>query len=241
MKKNIMVGILSTVMVMSMSITAFAGQWQSDANGWWYQNDDGSYPASTWQWIDGNNDGTAESYYFNPQGYCLMNTTTPDGYTVNPAGAWIVDGVVQTKVIEAGNTMPDTSNINSVSLWDMQPVASYLFSKESQQRTAQNALWSNVLKLSMSNARVEFYAGGQYKTLTMTLAPGERFSDDSEKVLEIYGDDDTLLDSFEVNYKTSPTEISVDISGQNYIKLVSAKQKGGTTSDCLLMKNAQFN
>ena len=47
MKKNIMVGILSTVMVMSMSITAFAGQWRSDANGWWYQNDDGSYPAST--------------------------------------------------------------------------------------------------------------------------------------------------------------------------------------------------
>ena len=232
MKKNIMVGILSTVMVMSMSITAFAGQWRSDANGWWYQNDDGSYPASTWQWIDGNNDGTAESYYFNPQGYCLMNTTTPDGYTVNPAGAWIVDGVVQTKVIEAGNTMPDTSNINSVNLWDMQPVASYLFSKESQQRTAQNALWSNVLKLSMSNARVEFYAGGQYKTLTMTLAPGERFSDDSEKVLEIYGDDDTLLDSFEVNYKTSPTEISVDISGQNYIKLVSAKQKGLSSFLC---------
>lgn len=240
MKKKMMVGILSTVMVMSMSITAFAGQWQSDANGWWYQNDDGSYPTNTWQWIDGNNDGTAESYYFNPQGYCLMNATTPDGYTVNPAGAWVVDGVVQTKVIEAGNTMPDTSNIDAVSLWDMQPVASYLFSKEGQQRTAQNALWSNVLKLSMSNARVEFYAGGQYKTLTMTLAPGERFSDDSEKVLEIYGDDDTLLDSFEVNYKTSPTEISVDISGQNYIKLVSAKQKGGSTSDCLLLKNAQF-
>ena len=32
MKKKMMVGILSTVMVMSMSITAFAGQWQSDTN-----------------------------------------------------------------------------------------------------------------------------------------------------------------------------------------------------------------
>ena len=33
MKKKMMVGILSTVMVMSMSITAFAGQWQSECGG----------------------------------------------------------------------------------------------------------------------------------------------------------------------------------------------------------------
>lgn len=76
MKKKMLVGILSTALAMSMSMTAFAGQWQSDTNGWWWQNDNGSYPANTWQWIDGNNDGTAESYYFNEQGYCLMNTTS---------------------------------------------------------------------------------------------------------------------------------------------------------------------
>lgn len=33
MKKKMSVGILSTALAMSMSMTAFAGQWQSDTNG----------------------------------------------------------------------------------------------------------------------------------------------------------------------------------------------------------------
>ena len=97
MKKNI-VKVLATTAMLSMlaSTTAFAGQWKSDANGWWYQNDDGSYPKNTWQWIDGNKDGISESYYFNENGYLLTNTTK-DGCTVNGDGAWTVNGVVQTQ------------------------------------------------------------------------------------------------------------------------------------------------
>ncbi len=76
------------------SITAFAGSWQSDANGWWL-NDDGSYPANAWMWLDGNNDGIAECYYFNDNGYILSNTTTPDGKIVDAEGKWIDNGVVQ--------------------------------------------------------------------------------------------------------------------------------------------------
>ena len=45
--------------VFCISMTSFAGQWRSDANGWWWQNDDGSYPTFCWQWIDGNDDGIA--------------------------------------------------------------------------------------------------------------------------------------------------------------------------------------
>lgn len=97
MKKNF-VKVLATTAMLSMlaSTTAFAGQWKSDANGWWYQNDDGSYPKNTWQWIDGNKDGVSESYYFNENGYLLTNTTK-DGCTVNGDGAWTVNGVVQTQ------------------------------------------------------------------------------------------------------------------------------------------------
>ena len=36
---------------------AYAGQWMQDGNGWWWQNDDGSYPTAKWQWIDGDADG----------------------------------------------------------------------------------------------------------------------------------------------------------------------------------------
>lgn len=97
MKKNIVkVLTLATLLSAFYPLTSFAGEWKSDNNGWWYQNDDGSYPKNTWQWIDGNKDGISESYYFNENGYLLTNTTK-DGCTVNGDGAWTVNGVVQTQ------------------------------------------------------------------------------------------------------------------------------------------------
>lgn len=83
------------LLTFSMTITAFAGTWKQDNAGWWWQNDDGTYPKSTWQWIDDDGDGTAESYCFDANGYVYTNTTTPDGYTVNGDGAWVENGVVK--------------------------------------------------------------------------------------------------------------------------------------------------
>lgn len=84
-------------LISSMTITSLAGVWKSDAIGWWYENDDGGYYTSSWQWIDGNNDGIAECYCFDEIGYCYLNTITPDESTVDVNGAWTVDGIVQTK------------------------------------------------------------------------------------------------------------------------------------------------
>ena len=54
MKKNfVKVLTLATLLSTFYPLTSFAGEWKSDNNGWWYQNDDGSYPKNTWQWIDG--------------------------------------------------------------------------------------------------------------------------------------------------------------------------------------------
>lgn len=92
-KSLIWAGILS----LSLSLPAFAGSWQFSDTGYWYQDDDGSYPANCWKWIDGNNDGIAECYYFNSEGYLLVSTTTPDGYTVDANGAKTINGVVQTQ------------------------------------------------------------------------------------------------------------------------------------------------
>ena len=79
------------------SMNAFAAGWQYDENGgWWWQNDDGSYPVSSWQWLDGNGDGVSESYYFDEKGYLAVNTTV-DGYTVDQNGCWTVDGAILTK------------------------------------------------------------------------------------------------------------------------------------------------
>lgn len=82
------------------SMIAFAGQWQQTGTQWKYQNDDGTYATSGWQWIDGNNDNVAECYYFGADSVMLENTTTPDGYSVNDSGMWVVDGNVQTKSVE---------------------------------------------------------------------------------------------------------------------------------------------
>lgn len=103
MKKRYKILAAALAMTFSMSITSFAGTWKQEAKGWWYQNEDGTYPQSGWQWIDGNGDGVAESYYFDENGYLLTNTTTPDGYTVNDGGAWVVDGVVQEKQMGPGS------------------------------------------------------------------------------------------------------------------------------------------
>ena len=117
MKKNW--GILGLAAVFSISavMTALAGQWWSDparpeneggVSNWWYQNDDSSYPAGGWEWIDGNQDGTAECYYFNQDGWMYVSTGTPDGFEVNENGAWTVNGVIQTKQTE--NTAGETGN-----------------------------------------------------------------------------------------------------------------------------------
>ena len=111
MKKGYILATLTLAAVLGSVMTSFAG-WQSDTDGYWWQNDDGTYPTNTWQWLDGNGDGVAECYYFDGNGYMLANTTTPDGYQVNIDGAWTVNGVVQTQGTQqnqAENTIAPTS------------------------------------------------------------------------------------------------------------------------------------
>lgn len=83
-----------------LSASVFAGEWQQTTEGCRYAQDNGSFLTDTWEWIDGNQDGIAECYYFDSNGYCLTNCDTPDGYTVDINGAWTVDGIVQTKLLQ---------------------------------------------------------------------------------------------------------------------------------------------
>ena len=95
--------ILTTVAAVSvaamMTVDVYAAGWQHNMTGWWYGTNEANttWHANGWQWIDGNNDGIAECYCFNQNGYMLASTITPDGFTVNADGAWTVNGVVQTK------------------------------------------------------------------------------------------------------------------------------------------------
>lgn len=111
MKKHLkifMTGILSAVTIVSAATVAFAdnafpaykaGSWQKDPKGWWYLNPDGSYPYNSWNWIDGNNDGIAEYYGFDEQGYLLTNHFIDSSVSTNNDGALCVGDEVNTRKV----------------------------------------------------------------------------------------------------------------------------------------------
>ena len=55
---------MAAAMTVGAATTAMAAEWKQDTKGWWWQEDNGSYPTSQWKWLDGNKDGIAECYYF---------------------------------------------------------------------------------------------------------------------------------------------------------------------------------
>lgn len=120
MKRKIVTIILAGAFTVASCMTAFAG-WEQTGTQWRYQNTDNIYLSNTWAWLDGNNDSVAECYCFDENGNLYVNTTTPDQYIVNENGAWIVNGIVQTKVISGdsgtqnngmipGTNLPSTGN-----------------------------------------------------------------------------------------------------------------------------------
>ncbi|GLC81167.1 hypothetical protein [Lacrimispora brassicae] len=91
---------------LGISTTAFAGQWQQDNIGWYYQNDDGSYVINDWLTLS-----DTEKYHFDENGYMqtgvievnelkyylyedgrlTYNWNTPEGYRVDYTGRIIED------------------------------------------------------------------------------------------------------------------------------------------------------
>lgn len=82
-----------------MAPCAQAGQWMRDDTGWWWLDDDGTYPRNWSRWLDGNQDGIYELYYFDENGYLYTDTVLFDGTTpVDASGAALgPDGQVLTE------------------------------------------------------------------------------------------------------------------------------------------------
>ena len=98
MKKQYVIGTITLAVAMAgMTMTAYADGWKQNEHGWWYEKADtaNGWYADGWHWIDGNQDGIAECYYFGAGGYLKTDGVTPDGYTVNVDGAWTVNGEIQ--------------------------------------------------------------------------------------------------------------------------------------------------
>ena len=104
-------GLCLAALLAGGALPAYAGSWRQGPSGWWYQNDDGTYPAGGWQWIDSDGDGTAECYYFYSDGYMASNNDI-NGYHVNDAGQWTVGERVQRKTVpgEASSASPSSAS-----------------------------------------------------------------------------------------------------------------------------------
>lgn len=71
---------------LASTVPAYAG-WEYGAFGWWYQNDDGTYPVAAWKEIDGR------WYYFDLNGYMAVGWIQSGGkwYYLNPDGSLAVN------------------------------------------------------------------------------------------------------------------------------------------------------
>lgn len=118
-RKNWMFMFLASVLMnLCFGMTAWAAGWRMGAepndNRWWYDYEDGTYAKSGWQWLDGNQDGTAECYYFDSEGWMAADTVTPDGYQVNRDGAWVENGVAVTREAQTQKEEQSTVSANQL-------------------------------------------------------------------------------------------------------------------------------
>ncbi len=174
-------------MTLGLCITAFAGTWKSDDTGWWWQRDDGSWPANVWEWCDGNGDGVAECYYFNGEGYCLLDTKTPDGYTVNADGAWVENGEVVTKETGSASGSADTSSVCNLTPSDQKG-----YSIVSNVTVIDGSTWPEAIRLEFTadeGAYVIFNTEGKYSEVSFKLAaPQEKWPDATYCFFSVGGD-----------------------------------------------------
>lgn len=249
-----------------MTISAMAGVWKQDSVGWWYDNGNGTYPSNSWQWIDGNNDGVAECYYFDRIGYMLASTTTPDGYQVNEWGAWTQNGIVQARNVKASKQVNYTKSRNNKSSDDDEESSTttkttkkkqsqYLlynkettyrsggFSKEKNDTVIGGDIWLNTLHFSSHGALAEYSNDAGYTSLKATVAP----STDNFLIsgyghvynLVVYGDNGVVLYESDdiIMGETQPFDIDVDISGQSKVTIALTSNQGGVG---FVMKFARF-
>ena len=217
-----------------MASSAMAGTWKQNNVGWWFDNGNGTYPASTWQWIDGNNDGIAECYYFDRAGYMLANTSTPDGYQVNASGAWVQNGAVQTKNMRANSQT--TSSRPKLVLYDVEPTYRTFAHKEKNITVTDGETWTDTLNIYPSGI-FEFSNEKGYTRLRAKVAP-QYSSEQNSCILIVYGDNGSVLYRSDemVEGETEPFDIDIDISGQSKIQFTCSSKAGAN----LVIKSARF-
>lgn len=100
MLKKICLCVMICVISLSTFVFAYEGSgWYKSSDNQWYLLVKGEPLKNTWAWIDDNDDGYAECYYFSADGIMLRGTGMPDNhYKVDKEGRLIdANGIVAHK------------------------------------------------------------------------------------------------------------------------------------------------
>ena len=237
-----MLGLAAGLSIFS-AIPAFAaGTWHHDQYGWWYY-DNGWY-VNCWQWIDGNDDGIKECYYFNQDGYCLTNTTTPDGYTVNGDGAWVVDGVVQTQVVE--KKAPPVLG-EEVDASQLEILASANIEQFDSEQTAAGTTWTNGYSIDYTGY-ITFKLDKKFSQLkfkAVTSSENKNISSATPAYLLLVQKKDTepIYNHNMLKDINNVQDITLDVSDQDEITIAWTRDVWGKQtreSHKLLLKDIKF-
>lgn len=97
MKKMIRLVVAALALSFAMTGTVLAAEWVKEDDGFKYKKGS-KYAEDEWIWLDPDGDGVLECFYFGRDQYLVTDGETPDRYQVNSNGAWVVNGVVQTRM-----------------------------------------------------------------------------------------------------------------------------------------------
>lgn len=183
-------------MTLALSFTSMAGQWSGDMNGWWYTEDDGSYLTNGWYWLDGNNDGIEECYYFDKDGYMVNDQGYADGYQVDENGAWIADGIVQRRVaqtsavsvMENGDAMAAylAAQEKNNALDSMDTDVNYVMSMSAEGVTIDAKMNLNMKMKNVTDGNLQFVANGSM-SMFGTEIPVNMFYTDGYYYMDMMG------------------------------------------------------
>lgn len=110
--KNLVTLSFTGALVLASSTTALAG-WTQDARGWKYAGENGLPYVSTWRWLDGNNDGIAEFYGFDAEGYMYANQTVNETVTFDDGHTQVVGTTV---VNSEGQALDANGNVRTLAV-----------------------------------------------------------------------------------------------------------------------------
>ena len=117
-KKAGMMGLAIAITAITFSQPVYAANWVHNNTGWWYREDNGSYPANQWKSIGG------KWYWFNNSGYMVTGWKQINGlwYYFDNSGAmasnrWIGNYYVEASGAMATNKWIGNYYVNGSGLW----------------------------------------------------------------------------------------------------------------------------